>query len=205
MKYYVTDKEKQWDVRCPQSAFQKESKQKEMIRENCALVVVPQTASITKYYVKAKKIVTVVCRKRYVVQKLKTLMVCIAQKILLPMIVQYNVMKRSEKFYVQRTIHLSDANPKPCVCQDLKTEMENIAQLILPVQRNVVGMKFCVLMVLTLEDAKMLIYAYLKGMIEMVIYALDHVHPFAPTQNSVAQAQSIIMVVEEPDYALKRS
>jgi hypothetical protein len=114
-------------------------------------------------------------------------------------------MKRSEKFFVQPTIHLSDANPEPCVCQDLKLLMENIVPLILLAQRNVVGMKYCALMVLTLEDAKMLIYAYLREQIEMVIFVLVHVHPFALIQNSIAQAQSLVIVVEDPDYALKRS
>jgi uncharacterized membrane protein len=83
--------------------------------------------------------------------------------------------------------------------------MKNIVQLILPAQRNVVGMKYCALMVLTLEVAKTLIYAYLEEKIEMAIFVLVHVHPFALIQNLVAQDQSSIMVVEDPDCVLKRS
>jgi hypothetical protein len=87
MKFYVTDKEKQWDVKCRQSAIQEEKKTKEVILENCALAIVPKIVNITKCYVIAKKIVTVVKRKKYVTQKLKTIMVFIAPKILPPMIV----------------------------------------------------------------------------------------------------------------------
>ena len=128
-------------------------------------------------------------------------MVFIAQKILLLMIVQWNVMKPLEKSFAQHTTPQSDANLEHCVSLDLKIPRENIVQLTLLVQRNVHGTKYYVPMVLTLVDVKMQTYALPEEKIKMATFAPEHALPSALTQNLTVLDQSLTMDVAEQVYA----
>jgi len=99
-------------------------------------------------------------------------------------------MKLLEKSFAQHTTPQLDANQEHCVSLDHKMSTENTVQPTLHVPKNVHGMKYYALMVLTREDARMQTFVYQEEKIEMETFALDHALPFALTPNSTAQAQS---------------
>ena len=105
------------------------------------------------------------------------------------MTVPLNVTKPLEKFFVRPMIPQLDANQEHYVSQDHKMSTENTVQLTQLVPKNVHGMKYYALMVLTLEDARIQTFVYQEEKIEMATFALDHALPFALTPNSTAQVQ----------------
>jgi len=200
----VKDTRKQWDAACPLFATQEEWKQKEMILEDSALVIALLIVDMTKFYAKVKKIVTVAWPKKSADQKQRMSTASTVKMIQLLMTVPLNVTKPLEKFFAQPMIPQSVANQEHYVSQDHKMSTENTVQLTQLVPKNVHGMKYYALTVLTLEGARMQTFVYQEEKIEMVIFVLDHAQPFAPTPNSTAQAQSSWTAAEDQVCALKR-
>ena len=96
-------------------------KRKVTILVDFVLDIVPGIARLMKSCVKAKKIVTVVIQKKFVVQKPKIRMGSFVRTIPLLMVAQLSVMRLREKFYAQHTRMLSVVSQRKFVFHGQKT------------------------------------------------------------------------------------